>query len=188
MIDEAWLSGLPWIERSPFYHEREHGLLHEEAIRRVKGADRILTVYMGLETSMVAWRRGEIIDADNYSTGDSPMGVITSGWLPNSGLLSLLYERGFSLEEIKKLIWGDGGLKAYYGVERIEELAKREGDAPFEAFIYWTIKGIGGMSAILKGKPDVVIIGGPWSNYRYILERLKKHLSFLTILESEKVR
>lgn len=188
MIDEARLSGLPWIERTPFYHEREHLALYEELTRRVPRAVRIVTVYMGLETSIVAWMDGRVIDADNYLTGDSPMGVISSGWLPNSGALSLYYEMGKSLREIERLIWGEGGLKAYYGTEDIEALSKREGETPLEAFLYWVAKGIGGMSAILRGKPDGVILGGPWVSYEFVTRRLREYLSFLFVLESEKIR
>lgn len=188
MIEEARLSGLPWIERTPFYHEREHLALHEELIERVPGAIKVITVYMGLETSIVAWSGGRIIDADNYLTGDSPMGVISSGWLPNSGALSLYYEMGKPLGEIERLIYGDGGLKAYYGTDDIEALSKREGETPLEVFLYWLAKGIGGMSAILMGKPDGVILGGPWVNYGFVPKKLKDYLSFLLILESEKIR
>jgi len=188
LIEEAKLSGLPWIERTPFYHEREHRLLYEEALNRIADARRVVTVYLGLETSMVAWRDGSVVDGDNYSTGDAPMGVITCGWLPNSGTLSLLYERGLSIEKIKRLIWGEGGLKAYYHTDNIGELALKDGELPYEAFLYWTIKGIGGMSAILRGKPQGVILGGPWVNYASFVDRLKRRLSFLNILESEWVR
>lgn len=188
MIDEARLSGLPWIERSPFYHEREHLILYEEILERIPGANRLITVYMGLETSIVAWRDGHLIDADNYLTGDSPMGVVSSGWLPNSGALSLYYEMGKSLKEIKELIHGEGGLKAYYGIQDIEELSKREGELPLEVFLYWVAKGIGGMAGILKGKPDGVILGGPWIRHDFVVKRLKDYLSFLLILESEKIK
>lgn len=187
MIEEARLSGLPGIEREPFYH-KEHGLLFREALERFPGSRRVVTVYIGLEVSLVAWRDGKVIDADNYLTGDSPMGVITSGWLPNSGILTYYYEERKAVEEIQRLICGEGGLKSYYGTEDMEALSRKEWDTPLEAFLYWIAKGVGGMSATLKGRPDVVMMGGPWIGNPLFLRRLRERLSFLQVVESERIR
>jgi len=187
MIEEARLSGLPGIEREPLYH-KEHHLLLKEVRERFPNAHRVITVYIGLEVSIAAWCCEKLIDADNYLTGDSPMGVRSSGWLPNMGTLSLYYEDGRSLKEIEKLISGEGGLKSYYGTEDLENLSRRVEDLPFEAFLYWIAKGIGGMAAILKGKPDIVILGGPWVRYEAVILKLKKRLSYLPLIESDRIR
>lgn len=188
MLPEARLSGLPNIERIPFYHEREHLILYQELAQKVPNLKRGITVYIGLETSIVAWIDGKVVDADNYVTGDSPMGVRSSGWLPNTGILSCFYEDERSLAEIAKLIYGQGGLKAYYGTEDLSVLTKKVGEVPFEAFIYWIAKGIGGMAGILKGKPEGIIIGGSWLKYDFFLRKLKKYISYLNVLESEEIR
>ncbi|GEM_PF-2559440 len=188
MLPEARLSGLPDIEREPFYHDREHMILYQELVQVVPNLKRGITVYVGLETSIVAWIEGKVVDADNYIVGDSPMGVRTSGWLPNSGILSCYYESGKSLGEIAKLICGEGGLKAYYGTEDLSVLAEQRDAPPFESFVYWLARGIGGMVGILKGKPEGVIVGGPWLKYDFFLRKLKKYISYLNLLESKRIR
>jgi len=44
------------------------------------------------------------------------------------------------------------------------------------------------MAAILKGKPDIVILGGPWVRYEAVILKLKKRLSYLPLIESDRIR
>ncbi|MBS3872842.1 MAG: butyrate kinase [Firmicutes bacterium] len=191
--DVARLSGHPAITRRSIFHA-----LNQKAVAkryaRAKGVDykaiNVIVAHLGGGVSVGAHCQGRVIDVNNALDGDGPFSPERSGSLPAGDLARLCYSGQYTLEQVKKMLTGQGGMVAYLGTNDGREVTRRmeAGDAQaglvFKAFAYQVAKEIGAMAAALKGKVDVIILtGGLAHNSKYLVPWISEAVSFIAPLE-----
>ncbi|WP_422484461.1 butyrate kinase [Gudongella sp. DL1XJH-153] len=167
--DVARISGLKEIERKSILHA-----LNQKAVARryareqnVKYSDlNLIVAHLGGGISVGAHKKGRVVDVGNALDGEGAFSPERSGGLPVGDLIKLCFSGKYTLDEVKKMIKGNGGLVSYLGTNDAREVVKRikEGDEYaeliFKAMAYQVAKDIGASAAVLKGDVDQVIITG----------------------------
>lgn len=167
--DVARVSGHPAIVRKSIFHA-----LNQKAVSRIYAASvskkyedlDLIVAHMGGGISIGAHHKGRVIDVNNALNGDGPMSPERSGGLPAAQLAELCFSGRHSLEEIKSMITGRGGLVAYLGTNSFIEAARmaENGDNKAklvrQAVSYQVSKEIGAAAAVLHGNVDAIILTG----------------------------
>lgn len=188
MEDIARISGMPLIERPSLFHA-----LNQKAIAREVGKDKgkkyenlnLVIAHLGGGISVGAHNYGNVIDVNNALDGDGPMSPERSGSVPLGPLYKMCFSGDYTLEEIKKLNYGKGGLVAYLGTNNALEIVERinNGDNQaklvYEAMAYQIGKEIGACTTVLKGKIDYIVLTGGLANEKYLVSKILERISFL---------
>ena len=187
-LDEvARVSGLPEIERKTGFHA-----LNQKAVakRFAKETDKnygdlnLLVAHMGGGVSVGAHKNGRIVDV-NHGSQEGPFTPERAGDLPTEDLVKLCYSGKYTLEEIKKVLLGKGGIEAYLGTNDFREVEERalSGDVKaksiFDAFIYQMGKEISKYAAVLCGDIDAIILTGGIAYSKSVTQGIKKMISFI---------
>lgn len=183
----ARISGLPEIERKSAFH----ALNQKMAARRLASelgnkyeAMNLIVAHLGGGITIGAHQRGRVIDC-NHGLGEGPLTPERAGSLPTTGLLDLAFSGNLDKKQMIDRLVGQGGLSAYLGttdVRKVEEMI-RTGDEKaklvYEAMAYQVAKEIGGMSVVMKGKIDGIILTGGLANSAMLTDWIKERTQFI---------
>ncbi len=164
----ARVSGCPDIPRFSFVHAlniRACGRrLAAHLGKPIEELDAVVA-HLGAGISVAAIGKGRIVDSTNRME-NSPFSPERAGGLPPMPLIDLCYSGRFTKDELKRRLYGQGGVHAYLGTKdmrRVEAMIDA-GDAKarlvWEAMIYQIGKAIGSMAAVLDFRPDGIILTG----------------------------
>ena len=184
----AKITGLPQIKRDCIfhclnqksacrYHCRLNGLKYEEI--------NAVVAHLGGGISVAAHRKGVIVDVTDAMSGEGPFTPERCGAIPAKLLADLIYDYGYSREQINKLIAGKGGLMAYFNtnsaidVEKMIAAGDEHAKLIYEAMAYNIAKNMGAMAAVLKGEVDAVIITGGMAYSKMLTEYITEHTKFI---------
>jgi len=173
-------SGVPGIERKC----RNHALNIKAAARRVAerlGKDLretlLVAAHLGGGISICALRGGRIVDSTDALLGEGPFSPERAGTLPLAGMIALCFDTGQTRGDITKLLCKASGLKGYLGTGRLPEvydsIDRGNADARLvlDAMVLQIAKWIGAMTAVLKKRPDAIILtGGMVLSERFVTE------------------
>ncbi|MDR0896177.1 MAG: butyrate kinase [Prevotellaceae bacterium] len=195
MDELVHITGSPLMPRITIWHA-----LNQRAIARRFAAEqtaqhpeqpvryedlRLLICHLGGGISTAAHLYGRAVDVNNALDGEGPFSPERTGNLPMGDLIDLCYSGKYTGEEVKKLIYGKGGLIAHLGTNDMMEIERRiaHGDAHAElilnAMIYQVAKSIGAQSVVLYGKIDAILLTGGIAHSDYVIPRLRKRVEFL---------
>lgn len=192
VVDEmnkvAKISGHPDFKRMSIFHA-----LNQKATARayarllnMKYEDlNLIIAHLGGGISVGAHQKGRVIDVNNALDGDGPFSPERSGSLPVGQVVEKCFDKKTSLEGVKKMITGQGGLMAYFGTNSAYqiELAAMDGDENArliqDAMSYQVAKEIGAMSTVLQGEVDGIILTGGIANNPMVVEYIKKMVTFI---------
>ncbi|MCR5808592.1 MAG: butyrate kinase [Clostridiales bacterium] len=184
----AKITGLPQIKRDCIfhclnqksvcrYHCRLNGLKYEE--------QNFVVAHLGGGISVAAHRKGVICDVTDAITGEGPFTPERCGSIPAKLLADLIYDGGYSREEVYKLIAGKGGFMAHFNtnsaieVEKMVDAGDEHAKLIYEAMGYNIAKCIGMMATVLSGKVDAVIITGGMAYSRMLSQYIKERVEFI---------
>ena len=179
------ISGVPGIERKCRTHSlniksvarrcaREMGKAFEDAS--------FVVAHLGGGISVCALSGGRIIDSTDGLLGEGPFSMERAGTLPLAEVVDLCFDKGLSKKEVLSLFSRQSGFKGYMGTERLTEVLDRiyaddkQAALIFEAMVRQTVKWIGAMIALLKGKTDAVILTGGMINSQLLSEAIRVHI------------
>ena len=151
--------------------------------RRYDGSN-LIVIHLGSGITVSAHRGGRMVDITN-SMEEGPFSVERTGTLPVMSLAKLCFSGKYSYDEVRRMIFGEGGMWAYLGEKDFRKVMERvrDGDKKakevVDAMLYQIGKEAGGMAAVLEGKVDVLIITGGMAHEEYVVESLKRRLSFI---------
>lgn len=197
MEEIARISGMPELPRKSLLHtlnQRAVARTYAREINRTYEDINVIVAHMGGGVSVGAHYKGRIIDVNNGLNGDGPMSPERSGGVPAGQLVELCFSGKFTKEEILKKLKGKGGFTAYLGTSNAIEIEKRieEGDKYAEliyhAMAYQVAKEIAGLSAVLKGEVDGIILTGGLAYGQIIVDDITervKHLGPVHIFPGE---
>lgn len=173
MIEEARITGLPQIERVSFFQALNHKAKGREIAKEL-GTEyeklNLVITHLGSGISIASHKKGKVIDVTNGLAGDSPFGLDRVGTLPAEDWAAFCINSKLTIEDLKKIINGRGGIFAHLGTNNAMEAEKmvEEGDKKaeliFKAMAFQVGKGLGAAAAALGTKPDAIIITGGLAN------------------------
>ena len=188
MIPEAHITGLPEAPRICIWHA-----LNQKAIGRRFAKDmgttyeklNLIICHLGGGISIAAHSQGRAIDANNALDGEGPFSPERAGTLPAADLIHLCFSGKYTEEQLLEKVSGQAGLIAHLGTNDLREITNwiKAGDKHAElvvsAMIWHIAKNIAAEGAVLCGNIDAILLTGGMAKSDYIIERLKKRLSYL---------
>ncbi len=181
------ITGIPEIKRVPIFHA-----LNQKAVARRYAAERsrryeeidVIVAHMGGGISVGAHHMGQVIDVNNALSGEGPIAPERAGTVPAEALAELCFSGKYSLQEIKSLIHGKGGVVALLGTTDIRELVAwaetdEEAAEVLDAFCYQIARAIGGYAVILKGKAEAIILTGGIAHSEFVSSRISEYVSWI---------
>ena len=193
VVDEmeplARFSGHPDIPRKSILHA-----LNQKAVARKAAFDlgkdyedvNLVVVHLGGGISVGAHRMGRIVDVNNALNGEGPFTPERSGGLPVGDLVDLCFSGTKSHKEIKRMIKGAGGIVSYLDTNDMLKVEKEieKGNERFElvysAMAYQVAKEIGGVSTVLKGEVDAIVLTGGIAYDKTFIRWVTERVDFIS--------
>lgn len=182
----ARMTGLPEIKRISRFHA-----LNQKAVARKASADlgspyesiSLVVAHLGGGISVAAHENGKVIDV-NDAMNEGPFSADRAGSLPTFPLIDMAFSGQYDRTSLKRRLVGQGGLMALVGTtdcKLVEDLApvRPDYDAALEGMIYQVAKWIGLMAVVLEGRAKAIVITGGMAKSDYLINRIKKKVSFL---------
>lgn len=188
MIDVARVSGHPEFQRVSIFHalnQKAIGRAFAQSIDKKYEDINVIVAHLGGGISVGAHLKGKVIDVNNALDGEGPFSPERSGSLPTGALAKMCYSGDYTLEDIKKMIKGEGGLVAHLGTNDAYEveLKAKDGDAKAkliqDAMSYQVAKSIGEMAAVLKGEVEGILLTGGIAHNPDLVNYVKDMVSFI---------
>ncbi len=145
----------------------------------------LVVVMLGGGISVVAHKKGRMIDGPDGLEGDGPFSNNRSGGLPVGPLVKLCYSGKYDLKGMMHHINGEAGLMSYLGTTDIRGIQKQidAGDKyaaeVIDAMCYQTAKDVGAYATVLKGEVDAILLIGGMANSACITGKIKERVSFI---------
>lgn len=186
--DVARISGRPEMPRLSIFHalnQKAIARTHARSLNRRYEELNLIVAHLGGGISVGAHRQGKVVDVNNALDGEGPFSPERSGTLPAGMLAKLCMSGTFTLEEVKKMINGKGGLVAHLGTNSAYdvELAAKNGDAKAlliqNAMAYQVGKEIGSLAAALHGQIDGILLTGGIAHNLDLVNYVKEMVSFI---------
>lgn len=196
---EARLSGYKEYERKGMLYELPQRAAFSRAVETFgleRGRARIITVYLGDETSVAAHLGESVIDASDPVSCEGPFGFTSAGTLPATAFISFVSREGADRGPgeaalLRERLKSCSGALAYAGLSDIESFSEaltagEEGAVTGASGIaYQVAKEIGRETAALKGRVDAVVLCGPGASLRELVsgvrDRVEKWTKVLAI-------
>ncbi|MFA6769841.1 MAG: butyrate kinase [Bacteroidales bacterium] len=192
VVDElepvARITGHPLFERRSIFHALNQKAIaksYATSLNRSYESMNLIVAHLGGGVSVGVHTNGMVIDVNNALNGEGPFSPERSGTLPALDLAKLCFSGKYTLEDVKKMITGEGGLVAHLGTNSFNEVAQKvkEGDSKYmlisDAFAYNVAKTIGSMAVVLSGNVDAILITGGVAYNTKLMEKLSKMISFI---------
>jgi len=191
MQEVARIAGHPKFKRHSIFHA-----LNQKAIARThaKSQDKeyeelnLIIAHLGGGISVGAHKKGNVIDVNNALDGDGPFSPERTGTLPVGQLAKICFSGDYTLDEVKKMIKGNGGLVAYLGTNdayEVEMMVRDNNEKAKliqDALSYQVAKEIGAMSCVLKGEVDAIILTGGIAHNPLLVEYVRNMVQFIAPL------
>lgn len=191
MKDVARYSGHPMFERRSIFHALNQKAIarsHAKSIGKNYEDVNLIIAHLGGGISVGAHEKGRVIDVNNALDGEGPFSPERTGTLPAGPLVKLCFSGNYTLEQVKRMITGQGGLIAYLDTNDAHkvQLSAQAGDKNAkdiqEAMSYQIGKSIGEMAAVLKGKVDAIILTGGIAHNKDLVAYVKDMVGFIAPL------
>jgi len=189
MEDIARFTGMPDIKRQSLFHALNQKAVALKAAKELNKDYKdlnLILVHLGGGISVGMHQKGRVIDVNNALDGDGPMSPERSGGVPIGPLYKMALSGEYTLKEIKRMNYGNGGMVAYLGTNDGFEIEKRikDGDeqAKFilEVMCYQIAKEIGSGATVLKGNVDAIVITGGLAYDKMIIDLIKERVEFIS--------
>ncbi len=180
--DVARIAGHPLFERHSVFHAlnqkataRRHALIQDRKYEDLN----LIIAHLGGGISVGAHKKGRVIDVNHAIGGEGPFSPERSGTLPTIDMAKLCFSGEFSMEEVNKILIGEGGLTAYlgtnsaYDVEQMVKKGDKKATLIYDAMAYQVSKSIGEMAAVLEGDIDGILITGGVAYDKWFCERIR---------------
>lgn len=184
----ARYTGIPEISRRSSFHALNQkaiaGKYAKEAGRRYEDLN-LVVVHMGGGISVVAHKKGRMVDGPNALGGNGPFSTDRCGAVPAAALLDLCYSGKYTQAQMRRLLNGEGGLYAYTGETDCAAVEKKAlaGDAysreVLEAMCYLVAKDIGAYATVLSGAVDAILLSGGMANSKFLIDLICERVRFI---------
>lgn len=192
VVDElapiARITGHPLFERISIFHAlnqkaiaRAHAKLQNKKLEELN----LIVAHMGGGVSVGAHENGRVIDVNQALDGEGPFSPERSGTLPAGSLAKLCFSGEYTLDEVKKIITGQGGFVAYLGtnnaieVEQLADTGNQKAKLIQDAFAYQVAKEIGAMATVMKGIVDAILLTGGMAYGKPVVDNIRERVEHI---------
>jgi len=192
VVDElqpvARVAGHPAFERVSIFHALNQKAVAKNYAREIKipyEELHLVVAHLGGGISVGAHCNGKVIDVNNALDGDGPFSPERSGSLPAYALAKLCFSGNYTLEKVRNMIAGEGGMVAHLGTNQFITVChwvdegRADAQLIFDAMAYNIAKAIGAMAVVLKGKVDAILITGGMAYSERFMEQIREQVAFL---------
>ena len=189
MNDIARFTGMPEIKRQSLFHalnQKAVALKAATQLKKTYNELNLIVAHLGGGISVGVHEKGHVIDVNNALDGDGPMSPERSGSVPVGPLYKMALSGEYTLKEIKRKNYGNGGLVAYLGTNDGYEISQRieagDQEAKFmvEVMCYQIAKEIGSGATVLSGNVDGIVITGGLAYDDMIIKEISNRVSFIS--------
>ena len=179
--DLARISGHPLFQRKSIFHalnQKAVARSFTESILRKYEDVNLIIVHLGGGITIGAHEKGRVIDVNQGLDGEGPFSPERSGTLPMGDLVNLCFSGQYTKRQVKRMITGDGGLKAYlqtnsaYDVEQLVKNDNKKAKLLYKAMAYQVAKAIGEMFTVLKCDVDAILITGGIAHSHFFVNQI----------------
>lgn len=168
-----------------------HGLSHQYASRRAAEilgpATRIIVCHLGNGASLCAVRDGKSIDTTmGFTPLEGLMMGSRSGSIDPAILIYLMRHRGYSADDLDRILNRESGLKGVSGVSsdmravlEAMEAGSERAKLAFDIYAHRLCREIGAMAGVLGGADALVFTGGIGENCPPLREIVERRFAFL---------
>jgi len=186
LLPEAKITGMPQIPRQSFCHVLNS---HAAAIKAAEEQDRryqdmcFIVAHLGGGISFSAHRYGEIIDS--IGDDDGAFSPERSGSVPLLSVVRLCFSGKYSEHDMLKMVRGRGGMYAHLGTSDCQEIERRiDGGDEYAALVFQAqalqiAKGIGVLSAAMRGQVDEIILTGGLAYSKRLTQMVRDYVRFI---------
>ncbi len=188
MDDIARFTGMPEIKRDSLFHalnQKAVALKASKDLKKPYASLNLIVAHLGGGISVGVHHMGKVIDVNNALDGDGPMSPERSGSVPMGPLYKMVFSGKYTLKEIQRKNYGQGGLVAYLGTndgftiqKRIEQ-GDKEAKFIYEVMCYQIAKEIGSCATVVKGKVDAIILTGGLAYDANLVNYIKERVEFI---------
>lgn len=153
------------------------------------GLRQFLTVYrlMIQKQIPIPHKNGRIVDVNNAIEGEGPFAPERSGGLPITKFLKYIYNNRIGLEEANNMIYGKGGLAAYFDTTDFAALmdSYQKGKDEkiklvIDAMAYQISKEIASMAVAVSGDVDAIVFTGGLAYSKTFLNLITNKIKFIS--------
>ncbi|MBQ3964799.1 MAG: butyrate kinase [Firmicutes bacterium] len=182
----AKITGIPDVVRAGYCHvlnTHAMGIKYAERLGRPYEELNLCIAHLGGGVSVSAHVQGKIVDSS--SEDDGAFAPERSGSVPLMQVIDLCYSGKYTKDEMKDKVRGKGGLYALLGTKDIQEIEHRieQGDEwadlVFHAQALQIAKGIGVITAAMKGNIDAIILTGGMAYSKMLTDMIIEHVRFM---------
>ena len=144
---------------------------------------RLIVAHLGGGISLSVHQDGRIVETIGDDEG--PFSPERAGSIPALELIKMCFSGKYTAADMKKMMRGKGGMMAYLGTSdaRVIEKMIADGDEKakeiYEAQAYQVAKGIGLLSATMKGKVDAIILTGGMAYSKTLTAWISEYVSYI---------
>ena len=182
----ARITGMPQIYRNSFCHalnSRAQAIRYADQVGKEYKDLRLIVAHLGGGISLSVHQDGRIVETIGDDEG--PFSPERAGGIPALELIKMCFSGKYTAADMKKMMRGKGGMMAYLGTSdaRVIEKMIADGDQKakeiYEAQAYQVAKGIGLLSATLKGKVDAIILTGGMAYSKMLTGWIEDYVSYI---------
>ncbi|MCL1950238.1 MAG: butyrate kinase [Turicibacter sp.] len=191
LSDVARLTGTPDVKRASIFHALNQKAVARQAsleIGKPYEALNLIVAHLGGGISVAAHEKGRAVDVNNAICGEGPFSPERIGTIAPLQIAELIFQKGYSYQDIKDLTSKKGGLIAYFGTNDLRAIEAKisEGDTfakeVFDAMAYQVAKQIGAMAAALSGEVQGIVLTGGLAYSKDFCEAISSRVKFLAPL------
>ena len=182
----ARITGMPQVYRNSFCHalnSRAQAIRYAGQIGKDYKDLRLVVAHLGGGISLSAHADGRIVETIGDDEG--PFSPERAGGIPALELIKMCFSGKYTQADMKKMMRGKGGMMAYLGTSdaRVIEKMIADGDQKakeiYEAQAYQVAKGIGLLSAAMKGQLDAIILTGGMAYSKMLTQWITEYISYI---------
>lgn len=190
MVDEyepvARITGVKGIYRTSAIHalnQKATARAHAHAMGKRYRDVNLICCHIDGGMTIVAHRKGKMIDSNDGSGGDGPMTPTRMGSMAITDVVRLLYDT--PKEEMRKLCSAAGGLSSWFGTSNADTVhdmvvaGDEKAKIVWEAMTYQICKQIGSMATVLKGEVDGIVLTGGLMRFQDIIDQIQDRCGWI---------
>ena len=138
-----------------------------------------VVAYIDDMTCVGAYLRGFCVDVNDMIGQEGPMGLVSSGDLPNALLYSYIVKTGTDVRGLVKTLKEESGVMAYTGTTdptELDALTDEDAKLAVEALAYQVAKWIGSSTLVLRGSVDGIILAGKGAQSKVVSDSIRKRV------------
>ncbi len=188
MSEIAKLSGYSEIKRKSIFHALNQKSMARKVASKLnkKYTDvNLIVVHMGGGITVGLHEKGKVTDVNDGLCGDGPFAPERAGGLPVIGILELLKDKKYDINELIKKFTREGGIYSYLktvDMKQVEEKSKTDeySNLILNGMIYQISKEIGALAAAANGNIDGIVLTGGIAHSKYITKKIAEKVNFIS--------